>query len=363
MRTAHSALLTWLTAGLILTTVTVSLFLSYSESTGLNPRPSRSSKPLPEHSHTNQGLMVHVTVLPAETISVSLTHTPSAKVHQTTTEKPITQDYAVKPSSTKKSLVDRLPTSSAIMTDALPEHTPIPQIDTSVPPSSQLIPTSTKETRANGSVLYAKHLDTPPSIDGKLQDWDALSIHLTNPSYGAVNWQGPADQSARSTVAWDEKYLYIAAQVDDDVHVQRQHGVNIFKGDSLELVLDVDLEGDFNSSALSQDDYQVGLSPGDLKDTSVTPDAFMWYPQAKSRSLPEVVIGVDLYGDTGFQIEAAIPWPVFGIEPVQGMSFGFVLSSNDNDDPHTPKQHTMLSTISSRLLPDPTTWGTLVLDN
>ena len=58
-------------------------------------------------------------------------------------------------------------------------------------------------------------------------------------------------------VGWDLTYLYLAAKVRDDKYVQVSTGENIFKGDSLELILDTNLLGDFYNDSLSADDYQI----------------------------------------------------------------------------------------------------------
>ena len=68
--------------------------------------------------------------------------------------------------------------------------------------------------------------------------------------------------------------------VVDDVHVQTQLGEQIFKGDSLELLLDGDLRGDYADPKLSGDDFQLGLTPGEQKIGG--PEAYLWYPKAKA---------------------------------------------------------------------------------
>jgi hypothetical protein len=204
--------------------------------------------------------------------------------------------------------------------------------------------------------------DTPPSIDGDIRDWDVLSLRFLEPSFGARNWRGSGDQSGRFGVAWDFVYLYIVVQVEDDVHIQNQSGINIFKGDSVDLVLDTNLEEDFDSMNLNADDYQIGLSPGDLASAEVGTQAYLWYPRTESRALPEVLISSRSYEGAGFQLEAAIPWSVFDVNPKREMAFGFVLSSSDNDDPYAAVQQTMISAFSSRRLTDPTSWGTLILE-
>ena len=161
-------------------------------------------------------------------------------------------------------------------------------------------------------------------------------------------------------LGWDSGYLYLAANVTDDVHAQTQHGELIFRGDILEVLLDKDLAGDFDSTALSADDYQLGLSPGALSGDS--PEAYLWFPAGKAGKPAGVVLAARQAG-AGYSLEAAIPWSLFGLTPGGGLRLGFAVSGSDNDALGTADQQSMISSAPARKLADPTTWGTLVLDN
>lgn len=234
--------------------------------------------------------------------------------------------------------------------------------DGSQPLYAQIIVTTTTVlSRPNGPLLHAVKVATPPAIDGNFGDWAGLPYTITTPVYRPENWTGPADQSATFALSWDGSYLYLAAKVVDDVHVQTQLRENIFKGDSLEILLDADLAGDFNQSTLDGDDYQLGLTPGENRIGG--PDAYLWFPTAKTGRPANVsVMAHQDESGNGYYLEAAIPWSVFGLSPVANNRFGFVLSSSDNDTPGAAEQQTLLSTDPARKLTDPTTWGTLVLD-
>ncbi|MBI4770974.1 MAG: LysM peptidoglycan-binding domain-containing protein, partial [Chloroflexi bacterium] len=154
-------------------------------------------------------------------------------------------------------------------------------------------------TRPNGLPIHAAHRATPPQIDGDLGEW-SLSNSISQVVYRPENWAGPADQGVTFAVGWDGTYLYLAASVVDDVHVQTQHGELIYKGDSLELLLDADLGGDYWYSNLSADDYQVGLSPGAL--TGDRPEAYLWYPASRA-GLPGGVLLAARPNGGGYQLE------------------------------------------------------------
>jgi len=61
------------------------------------------------------------------------------------------------------------------------------------------------------------------------------------------------------------------------------------------------------------------------------------------------------------RVEAAIPWNVLGVVPAAGQSYGFAVSASDNDDTGQNLQQGMVSSVPTRVLVDPTTWGELQL--
>ncbi|HLE27464.1 MAG TPA: sugar-binding protein [Anaerolineales bacterium] len=228
--------------------------------------------------------------------------------------------------------------------------------------TSAPLPTPTGElSRPNGPVIHAAHLPTPPRVDGDLNEWTLYSF-INQVVYRPENWVDAADQSAAFAVGWDSQYLYLAVQLTDDRHVQTEHGELIFKGDSLELLLDADLSGDYSDARLSADDFQLGLSPGSL--IAEPAEVYLWFPVSREGKPQGVSVAAQPYpAPEGYWLEAAIPWSLFNIIPAPGDRFGFALSSSDNDNPSAAEQQTMVSTVSTRRLTDPTTWGTLALDN
>jgi len=222
------------------------------------------------------------------------------------------------------------------------------------------LPTIGSLKRPNGAPIHASHRLTPPTIDGDLGDWSEFPYLINQPVYKPENWSGMTDQSATFALAWDSTSLYLAAQIVDDVHVQTQHGETLFRGDSLEMLLDVNLGGDYDSAELSGDDFQLGLSPGSF--VGDQPEAYLWFPTAKKGKPAGVVVAARNSGGEGYLLEASIPWSLFGISPSAGNTYGFALSSSDNDALETAEQQSMISVFVTRRLTNPTTWGTLVLD-
>ncbi len=234
-------------------------------------------------------------------------------------------------------------------TAALPTPTP--------PPTSPPV-TATPAVRP-GPVVRAPLLWVAPNrIDGSLNDWRTKTTYPVNAVvYGAANYHGASDLSAKFRIGWDYRALYIGIDVVDDHLVQTQHGADIFKGDDVEIQLDTNLYGDFYVNAVNADDFQIGLSPGNPPGTS--PEAYMWYPPGHARALPEVDVAVQLQAH-GYTLEAAIPWTIIGFKPHPGLQMGFALSVSDDDSPSQAVQQTMLSNDPYRRLTDPTSWGTLI---
>jgi hypothetical protein len=112
---------------------------------------------------------------------------------------------------------------------------------------------------------------------------------------------------------------------------------------------------------LTGDDYQLGISPGNLTSAVGGPEAYLWYPRGEARAVPEVVIAPRL-GNGEYTLEVAIPWSLFKITPQAGQTYGFALSLNDDDTPGSAEQQTQVTNWKGQTLFDPTTWGLLVLD-
>jgi hypothetical protein len=214
--------------------------------------------------------------------------------------------------------------------------------------------------RPNGPLLHAAHLSTPPTIDAQGNDWPAvLPNSIDKLVFQAAGFSGPFDQSGRFAMGWDASNFYLYVVIADDTFVQTQHGELLFQGDSLELQFDADLAGDFASTTLSSDDFQLGLSPGENR---ASPEAFLWNP-ASRKGVPAGIAMASRAGDAGgYVFEAAIPWSFFNVAPAPGEHFGMALNSSDDDAPGTAIQQSMTSSVATRKLLDPTSWGTIQID-
>jgi hypothetical protein len=240
-----------------------------------------------------------------------------------------------------------------------PFPSPTPSFTAEMPATPTQTHTRPAPTLRPGALVEASYLENPPLLDGIFDEWNLTAYPVRNVVYGALQWQGEADASATVMVGWDQTYLYLAVQVRDDRYVQEASGANIFKGDSLEILIDSDLAGDFAGQSLNADDYQLGISPGspypgqDLR-------AYLWFPSSRQGGRADVSIAARAR-EGGYNVETAIPWSLFGINPQDGDAFGFAISVSDNDLEGEQVQQSMVSNVSTRSLTNPTSWGSLLL--
>ena len=246
---------------------------------------------------------------------------------------------------------------------AVPTDTEVPTATTA--PSATAVPynppTAVPVMQRSGPLMTAGYINFTPVIDGSWDDWKDYTTQypVTAVVYGASNWTGAADLQASYAAVWDYNYLYIGFKVHDDIYVQNATGADIYKGDSVEILLDKDLYGDFYYHGLTSDDYQLGISGGN-SDASIAPSAYLWFPSSIAGPLSNITIG--FIKETGtYRIEAKIPWSDFGITPSTGLNLGFAASVSDDDNTTQNIQQSMVSSAPNRSLVDPTTWGQLEL--
>jgi hypothetical protein len=214
-----------------------------------------------------------------------------------------------------------------------------------------------KRPDANGGVIEAYYTNTPPTIDADLTDWDSPLVD--DVPYDV--W-GDTDNDARFTLKWDHDNLYLAVEVEDDNLFQSTtDGSVMYKGDSVEILLDKELKEDYCNTWMDDDDYQLGLTPGDLPTPSSSPAAWLWYPLT-IKGTKIVTIASLVTASPGYIIEAAIPWSVFQGAPAGSEYYGFAFSVSDNDHSGT-QQEGMISTAPKRTIySNPMLWGTLQIE-
>ncbi len=189
------------------------------------------------------------------------------------------------------------------------------------PPSSPaelpaMAATVTLPVAQTAGAIAVGQLAPPPQIDGILGEWaEVPSFESNYLVYSVDGWDGTDDIEAIWRLGWNSDDLFIAVQVIDDRHVQTQTGNQIFKGDSLSLQIDSDVEGDYGPQ-LSPDDYQVNLSPGNF--AGIAPSAFRFRGTNDGGSVDAPGHGINVavqQTGQGYNLEAAIPWQDLNLNP------------------------------------------------
>jgi hypothetical protein len=280
------------------------------------------------------------------------------------TPEPTQAQPTAQPATAQPTAQPPQPTQAPVQPTQTPQQ-PAAPVPTATPPATATrtaVPTVSYAGPAvrPGPRMTARFLSKPPTIDGVFDEWNAERFAVDQIVAGGKQWDGKADASAMVMLGWDEDNLYIAARVRDDVYVQRSTGDQIFKGDSIEILVDNSVAPDFKLTSLNGDDYQLGMSPG-RNSPGNDPEAFLWFPKALSDSQPKVKIGATATDD-GYRIEVKVPWSVLGISnPAGGQHYGFAFSVSDDDKSGAAVQQSLVSNDARRVLTDPTTWGDLLL--
>ncbi|MFS0713677.1 sugar-binding protein [Microbacterium sp. 2P01SA-2] len=156
------------------------------------------------------------------------------------------------------------------------------------------------------SVLPAAHRTI--TVDGSLDDLEGVApiAFAANPDA-----DDDADQSAVAWITWDEEYLYLSADVSDDVHDQPAQGANIWQGDSIQFTV----AGGAPGAATTWHEFGMAL-------TSAGPQLYRWLSvNAGAGPVPGAPVAIsrdDAAGRTVY--ETAIPWTLLrGVDPTTSL--------------------------------------------
>jgi hypothetical protein len=181
--------------------------------------------------------------------------------------------------------------------------------------------------------------DPPPAVDGQLEDWAGVPGALTlnrheQATWGGSAWKSPADLSAKVWIAWRQDMLYLAADVTDDKIRQTQRGSGIWKGDCIQLYLDVAPDEEATRSHFGKGQFQLAFSPGNFQKTGDSlsdcpPEAYCFKPA--DLALKGAVVAAQ-QTDHGYTLEAGIPWALLSVKlPAVGMAVNLEVAVFDTD--------------------------------
>jgi len=207
--------------------------------------------------------------------------------------------------------------------------------------------------RAADLIIVPYDVDPPLQIDADLSDWKEVPNAITlnteaHATWRRADWTGPDDLSATVRLAWRHDGLTIAVDATDDVMQQPFTGADIWKGDYINVLLDLRPTLDTDEGL-----YQLGISPGDFG--KVPASVYIYQPQGLNAQGARVTARRSA---RGYIVEAFVPFASLGIAGVKQEQFAtFELGVSDSDE--TPSaQQTMLTlgttnwdTSRARLLP------------
>jgi len=170
--------------------------------------------------------------------------------------------------------------------------------------------------------VQAPRLPARPTIDGDLAEWanvPPLKIGREMAS-NLKDYGGEEDLSGQVRLAWDDGFLYVAAEVTDQQHSQPNQHKEMWQGDCIQLAL----RPGGPARASSYD----GVQEFGLALTPAGPELWQWMP--KEGVVADGSVAVVRQG-TRTVYEAAIPWAALDMRPTAGAQPGFSLTLNDND--------------------------------
>jgi len=309
------------------------------------PAPVEIATPTPEDTATS--------IYPPTFPPPAIVFTPTAEPPTETFTPTVTNTLELPSPTATNTLVPYNPNASPTPPPTIPSgyYTATPGTNNTSTPSGPA-PTA----RPSFSVTAIRFT---PTIDGDWSEWPYAETSAGYVVFGGGNWINSNDLNASFKAAYDANNLYIAVRVLDDVYAQNATGYKLYLGDSLEILLDTNVVGDYYYRGISSDDFQLGISPG-KGSISGAKEAYLWYPANLRGARTSVVVATTGYSD-GYLIEASIPWSIFKVTPVSGTHYGFAFSVSDNDNLTENLQESMVSSVSGRRFLNPTTWGDLTL--
>lgn len=184
----------------------------------------------------------------------------------------------------------------------------------------------------------ADFAEAAPDIDGRLSEneWDTsagfrVDKNTKTQMYGIADWAGTSDLSVEGFAKWDEKNVYFAFKVEDDVHSQPYEGDQLWAGDSVQLAFDsARYNNGMYKSPGSEGYTELGVA---LYQDKVTTAAYSLPDEDREGAAASGKFAVKRDGNYTYY-EMALPWNELLPEyktASNGDVFGFSMLVNEND--------------------------------
>lgn len=214
--------------------------------------------------------------------------------------------------------------------------------------------------------VEAVHFQTSPTVDGSFEEWpDGPSTGLFSPKQlaaGRKPWQSWKDLSAEVRFGYDDKALYLAAEIYDDALVRTYPARDAYYSDALELFLSPDKFPKIRQKGKhypEPTDFQFIFAPGDP--AGEFPTATVSCPQASSQG--KHILVASQPSAHGYRLEASIPWKLLGetFIPIPRKVLPMTFQIRDTDQRSTSAAKCMTWTGGTNNFQAPWNWGKLIL--
>ncbi len=161
----------------------------------------------------------------------------------------------------------------------------------------------------------------PPVIDGNLVEWKGIvPISCSRAAQKHLPlFTDEEDLKVVAYIMWDDANLYFALDVDDDNFTQKYEGAQVWQGDSIQCIFDMD-----NKADKFDYEYEIAMTPKG-------PSVFIGRGGYGAVDAAKIVIEKKK-ANNGFIYEMALPWKgLKDYKPGDGKVFGFTFLVNDND--------------------------------
>ena len=202
----------------------------------------------------------------------------------------------------------------------------------------------------NGTrTVMAGHPTGPMAIDGQLTGWPGRPPERIGTDR-LVAGRETGGVEASFKVSWDDKNLYLLANVTDPTPMKNeQSGENLWNADALEVF--IGSEKIDQGGTLLFTDLHILLGAGKNHQTHV----------ANAAKQPVIATSVTPAVDgKGYTLEAAIPWSALDITPHEGQSLLFDLALGNSTDGKS-RSSQLVWNGGSRNSSDRSAWGRLSL--
>ena len=165
---------------------------------------------------------------------------------------------------------------------------------------------------------------------------------------GTINSSQDLAASWRSS--WDEKGLNLWVGIQDDKHIK--DSPMAWADDSVEIYIDAD--GSRNDAFDGKNDFQLTFR---MKDQTVSIGKSS--PVRDTRMIQHKMIKTN----SGYRLEASIPWAMLGVWPKPGMQIGFDIQINDDDNGDQRDAKISWNAMLDEAWKNPSLFGELVISD